>query len=141
MNWQGEVPILVGLPIAHPISESARRMPENEALTETVLSEVLPLVNTVLVDVYRFMPEEAEAFKETLSTWFRRITRRAGSRETAIEELRGQLIYVACKYARAIQIGKFGIPGPDTIAEALRRDPDEMAFQILQRVRPEVSRS
>jgi hypothetical protein len=102
-----------------------------------VLDESLPVVHTALVSYYGFSDPEAEAFKDTLAVWFHRVIRRQTPRAQNPEELREQLLFVACKYARAFQLarstnGSFdgGVPG------SLQTPPEEVALALLNRFQP-----
>ena len=112
-----------------------------DAEVYAVFEETLPILHATLVSYYRFVPEEAEAFEDTLGVWFYRVTRRPGSRRTPVPELRQQLLYVACKYARAFQIAKFrGIePAQEEFTMALARPPEEVALELLNRLEPETT--
>lgn len=97
-----------------------------------VLDESLPVVHAALVSFYGFSDPEAEAFKDTLAVWFHRVLRRQALRTQKPQELREQLLFVACKYARAFQLarsanGSFdgGIPG------SLETPPEEVALALL----------
>lgn len=106
-----------------------------------VFEETLPVIHVTLVSYYRFVPEEAEAFEETLGVWFYRVTRRLSGHRTPVPELRQQLLYVACKYARAFQIAKFrGIePAQEEFTMVLARAPEEVALELLNRLEPETT--
>ena len=101
-----------------------------------VFDDVLPVVHATLVSFYRFMEEEAEAFEATLLVWFERMARRNASQRIPITELRAQLLYVACKYARAFQIARFkGIESAEeNFTMALARTPEEVAMDLLDRL-------
>ena len=71
-----------------------------------VLDESLPVIRAALVHYYGYEPSEAEAFNDTLAVWFHRVIRRAGNRVLSARELREQLLFVACKYARAFRLAK-----------------------------------
>jgi hypothetical protein len=101
----------------------------------SVYQETLPVIHATLVSFYRFMEEEAEAFEETLAIWFERMARRNSSHTAPASELRAQLLYVACKYARAFQIARFkGIePAEEKFTMALARAPEEVTMELLGR--------
>ncbi len=107
-------------------------MPTQEDI-ERLLNEAMPEVRAILVEYYGLIEEEAEAFQDVLRHWFRRATRRAGNRLMALEELKQQLIFVTCKYARALQIARFR--GVEPVEEAftlrLARPAEEVATEIL----------
>ncbi len=102
----------------------------------SVFEEALPLIHATLVSFYRFMEEEAEAFEETLQIWFERMARRNATQRMPAVELRAQLLYVACKYARAFQIARFkGIdPSEEKLTMALARAPEEVVMDLLDRI-------
>ena len=104
-----------------------------------LFDEALPTIHSTLVLTYRFMPEEAEAFEDTLRVWFGRMARRLGSRAAPPSELREQLLFVMCKYARAFQIAKFrGIePSQEEFTMTLARPPEEVALELLNRMQTE----
>ena len=104
----------------------------------TVFQEALPLVHTVLVSYYRFMEEEAEAFEDTLCVWFHRLWRRSRGQQPNPQEFRSQLVFVACKYARAFQIAKYrGIePEREQFTLMLARAPEEVALELLTKGGP-----
>jgi hypothetical protein len=101
----------------------------------SVFDEALPVIHATLVSFYRFMEEEAEAFEDTLLVWFERMARRNASQKIPISELRAQLLYVACKYARAFQIARFkGIePAEEKFTMALAQTPEEVAAKLLHK--------
>jgi hypothetical protein len=101
-----------------------------------VFDEALPVIHSTLVSFYRFMEEEAEAFEDTLLLWFERMARRNASQKMPPSELRAQLLYVACKYARAFQIARFkGIePAEEKFTMALAQAPEEVAMELLGRL-------
>lgn len=106
-----------------------------------LLDEALPVIHATLVSYYRFIEEEAEAFEDTLCVWFGRVARRLGTSRTPPSELREQLLFVACKYARAFQIAKFkGIePAQEEFTMALARPPEEVAVELLNRLQMETT--
>lgn len=106
-----------------------------------IFAEALPTIHDTLVAYYRFIEEEADAFENTLCVWFQRVARRLGACRTPPQELREQLIFVACKYARAFQIAKFrGIePAQEDFTLALARPPEEVALELLSRLQMETS--
>jgi hypothetical protein len=101
----------------------------------SVFDEALPVIHATLVSFYRFMEEEAEAFEDTLLVWFERMARRNASQKVPVSELRAQLLYVACKYARAFQIARFkGIgPAEEKFTMALAQTPEEVAAKLLHK--------
>jgi hypothetical protein len=101
-----------------------------------VFDEALPVIHATLVSFYRFMEEEAEAFEETLFLWFERMARRNVSQRMPVADLRAQLLYVACKYARAFQIARFkGIElAEERLTMALVRTPEEVALELLEKL-------
>ncbi len=114
-------------------------MPEEVVLSEQVLAafeETLPVIHAALVSFYRLMEEEAEGFEETLRIWFDRMARRNASQTTPPGELRAQLLFVACKYARAFQIARYkGIePADERFTMALAQTPEEVAHELLRRI-------
>jgi hypothetical protein len=102
----------------------------------SVFEEALPAIHATLVSFYRFMEEEAEAFEDTLLIWFERMARRNATQKIPVSELRAQLLYVACKYARAFQIARFkGIePAEEKFTMALARAPEEVALELLDKL-------
>jgi alkanesulfonate monooxygenase SsuD/methylene tetrahydromethanopterin reductase-like flavin-dependent oxidoreductase (luciferase family) len=102
----------------------------------SVFDEALPVIHVTLVSFYRFMEEEAEAFEDTLLVWFERMARRNASQKVPISELRAQLLYVACKYARAFQIARFkGIElAEENFTMALAQTPEEVAAKLLHKL-------
>lgn len=105
----------------------------------SLFEDALPTIHATLVSYYRFMPEEAEAFQDTLYVWFNRMVRRLGSRRAPLHELREQLLFVMCKYARAFQIARFrGIePAHEEFTMALARAPEEVTLELLSRIQTE----
>ncbi len=100
-----------------------------------VLDETLPVIHAALVGYYGFGTPEAEAFQDTLCVWFHRVARRMGAHAIHAEELREQILFVACKYARAFQIAKHrGGPVADDLSLTLNRAPEEVAVELLGRV-------
>lgn len=108
----------------------------NGDATITVFEDVLPVIHATLVGFYRFMEEEAEAFEDTLLVWFERMARRNVSQRMPVAELRAQLLYVACKYARAFQIARFkGIgPAEEAFTMVLARTPEEVTAELLPKI-------
>jgi len=106
------------------------------AAAETVFEDSLPAIHATLVVFYRFMEEEAEGFENTLRVWFERMARRNANAQTPVAELRAQLFYVACKYARAFQIARFKTiePSEENFTMALARAPEEVAADILSKL-------
>jgi hypothetical protein len=104
--------------------------------TEAVFEDSLPAIHATLVVFYRFMEEEAEAFENTLRVWFERMARRNSNTQTPVAELRAQLLYVACKYARAFQIARFKTiePSEEKFTMALARAPEEVAADVLSKL-------
>jgi hypothetical protein len=108
------------------------------AVARSVLNDTLPVVHRTLVLYYRFMEEEAEAFEDVLTVWFHRLARRLTGRAPSSQELREQLLFVSCKYARAFQIAKFRGLGPSQEEEltlALARSPEEVAIALSAEVK------
>ena len=105
------------------------------------LDESLPFIHTTLVSYYGFTEPEAEAFKDTLAIWFHRVARRAGTRAVDPAEMREQLLFVACKYARAFQLAKTrsGVEIADHFGGSLQTPPEEVALALLNRMQPAVS--
>ena len=101
-----------------------------------VLDESLPTIGTALIKYYGFTESEAEAFKDTLAVWFHRVIRRSGVRSIDTEELREQLLLVACKYARAFQLAKSDPPIGigEQVVTALQTPPEEVALALLNRI-------
>jgi hypothetical protein len=95
-----------------------------------VLDESLPVIHAALTQYFGFSDAEAEAFKDTLAIWFHRVVRRCGGRLVEASELRQQLIFVACKYARAFQIAKSEY-GSETLPP---QPPEEVAVALLNRL-------
>jgi hypothetical protein len=102
----------------------------------SVFDKAQPVIHAALVSFYRFMEEEAEAFEETLLVWFERMARRNRSQRMPVSELRAQLLYVTCKYARTFQIARFkGIePAEEKFTMALAQCPEEVAMELLNRL-------
>jgi hypothetical protein len=103
-----------------------------------VLDESLPVIRAALVHYYGYEPSEAEAFNDTLAVWFHRVIRRAGNRVLSARELREQLLFVACKYARAFRLAKArtGDILNDHLNNVLNRPPEEVALALLDRIHP-----
>ena len=101
-----------------------------------VLDESLPLIDAALISYYGFTPSESEAFKDTLTVWFHRVARRSGTRFIESTELREQLLFVACKYARAFQLAKAdnGVSMENQFANALQTPPEEVALALLNKI-------
>jgi len=109
------------------------RSPGGETLS--VFDEALPVIHGTLVSFYRFMEEEAEAFEDTLRIWFERMARRNAAQRIPVTELRAQLFYVACKYARAFQIARFkGVEPEEKFTMALAQAPEEVAAELLNKL-------
>jgi len=97
-----------------------------------VLRQLMPEIHEILVRFYRFIDEEAEAFESILAVWSERAARRMGSSRVASQDLQSQILYVACKYARAFQLARFrGSVNDSPLAENLAQPPDEVAFRAL----------
>jgi hypothetical protein len=111
-------------------------MPTRDEETYAVLDGSLPIIRSVLVRYYGFLEEEAAAFEETLCVWFQRVVKRQSARSVSPTDLRAQLIFVACKYARAFQIAKLStLPGTsEEYRPPLARPPDEVAFEVISRL-------
>jgi hypothetical protein len=103
---------------------------------DSVFEDSLPAIHATLVAFYRFMEEEAEAFENTLRVWFERMARRNANPQMPVAELRAQLVYVACKYARAFQIARFKTiePSEENFTMALARAPEEVAADLLTKI-------
>jgi len=103
-----------------------------------VLDDSLPVIDAALVHLYGYAPSEAEAFKDTLSVWFHRVVRRSGGAVRDIGELRGQLLFVACKYARAFRLAqaRSGEVLEGGVTSMVERPPGEVAVALLNRIRP-----
>lgn len=112
---------------------------DNERELQSLFDEALPAIHRTLVLSYRFIPEEAEAFENTLRVWFGRMSRRLSGRRAVASDLREQLLFVTCKYARAFQIAKFrGIePSHEEFTMTLARPPEEVALELLRRMETE----
>jgi hypothetical protein len=102
----------------------------------SVFGEALPVIHSTLIGVYRFMEEDAQAFEDTLGVWFERMGRRNASQRISASEMRAQLLYVACKYARAFQIARFKSIGTseEEFTMTLARTPEEVAAELLQKI-------
>jgi hypothetical protein len=103
-----------------------------------VLDESLPVIRAALVHYYGYQLAEAEAFNDTLAVWFHRVVRRAGNRVLDSRELCEQLLFVACKYARAFRLAKAktGESLNDRMNLVLNRPPEEVALALLDRIHP-----
>jgi hypothetical protein len=103
-----------------------------------VLDDSLPVIDAALVHLYGYAPSEAEAFKDTLSVWFHRVVRRSGGAVRDIGELREQLLFVACKYARAFRLAqaRSGEVLEGGVTSMVNRPPEEVAVALLNRIRP-----
>lgn len=102
-----------------------------------VLDESLPVVHAALLSYYGFSDPEAEAFKDTLAVWFHRVVRRQSLRVQNPEELREQLLFVACKYARAFQLARSSNGSLDARAlDSLQIPAEEVALTLLNRFQP-----
>jgi hypothetical protein len=100
-----------------------------------VLDETLPIVHRMLVGYYGFSEADAEAFSDTLCVWFHRVSRRSSNRWLSTEDLREQLLFVACKYARAFQVARLNGEYPnESLSIALSRAPEEVALELLSSV-------
>ena len=104
-----------------------------------VLDDTLPVIDAALVHLYGYAPSEAEAFKDTLSIWFHRVIRRSGGAARNLAELREQLLFVACKYARAFRLAqaRTGEVFAGEVSSVMSRPPEEVAVALLNRIRPE----
>ncbi|HEY6148383.1 MAG TPA: hypothetical protein VIZ69_11815 [Thermoanaerobaculia bacterium] len=113
---------------------------ENEAYL--VLDDSLPVIDAALVHLYGYAPSEAEAFKDTLSAWFHRVIRRSGGATRDVGELREQLLFVACKYARAFRLAqaRTGEVLDRGVTSMVNRPPEEVAVALLNRIRPRGAR-
>lgn len=111
--------------------------PAEEALV--VLDDSLPVIDAALVHFYGYEQAEAEAFKDTLSVWFHRVIRRAGSPARDLAHLREQLLFVACKYAAAFRLAQARTGGvlDERWSLAAHRSPEEVAMAMLHQIRPE----
>src|ERR1700730_4224308 len=100
--------------------------------------ESLPVIRAALVHYYGYERSEAEAFNDTLAGWFHIVIRRAGNRVLSARELREQLLFVACKYARAFRLAKArtGDILNDRLNTVLNRPPEEVALALLDRIHP-----
>jgi hypothetical protein len=109
----------------------------NETIGEVyrVLDEGLPLIRALLVDFYGFEEREAEAFNDTLAGWLYRLAHRPG-RAAPIGEFRDQLVFVACKYARAFQVAQrsAGRRFEPRVEDAFSRSYQEVAMALLGRI-------
>ena len=107
----------------------------------SLLDESLPVIHTALVQYYGFNESEAEAFKDTLAVWFHRVVRRSGIGTANEDDLREQLLFVACKYARAFQLARLrdGRPFQPELQSAFSRPAEEVALALLNRIQPRVS--
>jgi hypothetical protein len=105
-----------------------------------VLDDSLPVIDAALVHLYGYAPSEAEAFKDTLSVWFHRVLLRSGGAARNLGELREQLLFVACKYARAFRLAqaRSGEVFEGDVSSVMSRSPEEVAVALLNRIRPEV---
>lgn len=103
-----------------------------------VLDESLPVVHNALVSYYGFSDPEAEAFKDTLVVWFHRVIRRQPSRAMRPDELREQILFVACKYARAFQIARTenGLLIDNPVPGSLQVPAEEVALALLNHLQP-----
>jgi hypothetical protein len=100
-----------------------------------VLDETLPIVHRTLVGYYEFTEADAEAFGDTLCVWFHRVSRRSGARFLSADTLREQLLFVACKYARAFQVARYRYETlSEDLSRALNRPSEEVAIELLTRV-------
>ena len=103
-----------------------------------VLDESLPVIDAALVHFYGYGAAEAEAFKDTLAVWFHRVVRRSAGRTADVSELREQLLFVACKYARAFRLAQVntGRVLEDDVTSAISRPAEEVAMALLHRIEP-----
>ncbi|MEO8431018.1 MAG: hypothetical protein ABI592_05870 [Acidobacteriota bacterium] len=103
-----------------------------------VLDESLPVIDAVLVQFYGYEAAEAEAFKDTLATWFHRVVHRPAGRAASASELREQLLYVACKYARAFRVAQVRTGGilKDDVTSAVAWPVEEVAMALLHSFEP-----
>lgn len=117
---------------AGPMSQDERH---REAFAYSVLDATLPSIRVTLSGFYQLSEKECEAFEEVLCVWFRRLAKRLG-RATDPLILREQLLFVACKYARAFQLAKArqGQHPEESLALALARSPEEIAWEISVRL-------
>jgi len=101
-----------------------------------ILDETLPVIRAALIAYYEFEEYEATAFEDTLCVWFHRVSRRSGFETRSANELREQLLFVACKYARAFQLPRFqAAPGaPSGRAMELGRSAEDVAVELLARI-------
>ncbi len=107
-----------------------------------VLDESLPVIDVALVHFYGYGPAEAEAFKDTLAVWFHRVVRRSAGRAANVSELREQLLFVACKYARAFRLAQVRTGGilKEDVSSAISRPAEEVAMALLHRIEPRGAR-
>lgn len=103
-----------------------------------LLDETLPVIHAALIRCYAFTEAEAEAFKDTLAIWFHRVVRRSGVLPGSDSEIREQILFVACKYARAFQLAKVreGVSFDPILQTAFSRPPEEIAMALLDRLQP-----
>lgn len=114
------------------MDSDVRRSQEN---LYRILDETLPIVHVALIGVYGFSEPDAQSFQDTLCVWFHRVTRRPSSSLGAFGELREQLLFVTCKYARAFQIARLrGAKFDDRLNVALGRPSEEVAVELLSRL-------
>lgn len=117
------------------------RLPESESgktLDPTALfDEMLPVVHAVLVRYYRFIEEDAQAFEDTLRVWFHRMMRRNSFTFMQSDAVQDQIVFVACKYARAFQLARLDerVQGTD-LQMLLARPPHDVASEVMIRLRP-----
>jgi hypothetical protein len=108
--------------------------PRSEQLY-AVLDETLPIVHRALVGYYGFSESEADAFADTLCVWFHRVSRRSANQSLSTQDLREQLLFVACKYARAFQLARLsGERVDEGLSIALGRPAEEVAIALLSSV-------
>lgn len=99
-----------------------------------ILDETLPVIRAALIAYYGFGEPEAAAFEDTLCVWFHRVTRRSGFDARSATELREQLLFVACKYARAFQLSRLQFASHDGPVMDLGRPAEDVAVELLSRM-------
>ncbi len=101
-----------------------------------LFDEMLPVVHAVLVRYYRFIEEDAQAFEDTLCVWFHRMMRR-NSLSMQSDVIREQIVFVACKYARAFQLARLDERVQEADLQALLARPaHDVASEVMIRLRP-----